>query len=129
MSRPERLPRYRQLPHWIFGRASGKQNLTRVLTLAPPCARMAPVSLSAAAANEAAMPQGTQPSFGIASARTGRGWSLLAFLVALAVLLAASYLLGSFWLANLTITEWRGAPAGSQLDIMFDEPAHPAWSW
>jgi hypothetical protein len=40
MSRPERLPRYRQLPHRIFGRASGKQGLTRVLTLAPPCARM-----------------------------------------------------------------------------------------
>jgi hypothetical protein len=90
---------------------------------------MAPVSLSAAAANEAAMPQGTQPSFGIASARTGRGSALLAVLVALAVLLMALYVLASSWLANLTITEWRGAPAGSQLDIMFDEPAHPPWSW
>jgi hypothetical protein len=75
------------------------------------------------------MPQGTQPSFGIASAHTGRSWSLLAFLVALTVLLAASYLLISFWLTNLTIREWRGAPAGSQLDIIFDEPAHPPWNW
>jgi hypothetical protein len=58
-----------------------------------------------------------------------RGPALLALLVALTVLLMALYVLASSWLAGLTITEWRGAPAGAQLDIFFDEPAHPAWSW
>jgi hypothetical protein len=57
------------------------------------------------------------------------GAALLAFLTALVVLVIALYLFAASWLANLTVTEWRDAPAGSQLDIMFDEPAHPPWSW
>ena len=57
------------------------------------------------------------------------GTALLAFLATLVVLVMAMYVLVSFWLSNLTVTEWRGAPAGAQLDILFDEPAHPAWSW
>ncbi len=61
--------------------------------------------------------------------RHGRAAAPLAFLVALAALVIGLYVLASSWLANLTVVEWRDAPAGSHLDILFDEPAHPAWSW
>jgi hypothetical protein len=54
------------------------------------------------------------------------GVALLAFLAALVF---GVHLLLTAWLANLTVIEWRDAPAGSRLDIMFDEPAHPPWSW
>jgi hypothetical protein len=59
----------------------------------------------------------------------GSGASLLAFLAILGVLILGLHMLIAAWLANLTVSEWRGAPAGAQLDVFFDEPAHPAWSW
>ncbi len=67
-----------------------------------------------------------------APAPSGRGaalFALLVFLSALAIAVTGLYILTSFWLANLTVREWREAPAGSQLEILFDEPAHPPWSW
>jgi hypothetical protein len=55
--------------------------------------------------------------------------TLLTLLATIAVLALALTVLVSSWLAGLSITEWRSAPAGSRLDIVFDEPAHPPWSW
>ena len=75
------------------------------------------------------MIQHNRVSPGAAPGPHGRGTAPLAFLVALAVVVIGLYVLVSSWLANLTVTEWRDAPAGSHLDILFDEPAHPAWSW
>jgi hypothetical protein len=31
--------------------------------------------------------------------------------------------------AGITVGEWRNAPAGSALGVVFDEPAHPPWTW
>lgn len=66
---------------------------------------------------------------GAAPRQNRAGTPLLAFLATLAVLIFVLHLLVTAWLANISVTEWRHAPAGSQLDILFDEPAHPAWSW
>ncbi len=75
------------------------------------------------------MPGERLPQSKAALAPTGRGAALLALLAALAIALAGVGLLGSLWLTSFTVREWRDAPAGSQLNILFDEPAHPPWSW
>ena len=49
---------------------------------------------------------------------------LLIIAVAL-VLAAALRLLGG----GITVREWRNAPAGADLDVVFDEPSHPPWNW
>jgi hypothetical protein len=71
----------------------------------------------------------SQVSPGATARSQRRAFPLLAFLATLALLVFGLHLLLTAWLANFTVKEWRDAPAGSQLDILFDEPAHPPWSW
>jgi hypothetical protein len=51
---------------------------------------------------------------------------LLGFLVML--LLLAAVVVASRAI-SITVPEWRNAPAGSALDVITDEPAHPPWNW
>ena len=54
-----------------------------------------------------------------------RLFALIVLAAALALAAALRLLAGP----GITVREWRDAPAGGSLDVVFDEPAHPPWTW